>query len=119
MVRPIASEDSLLYLAWTEHQRRLVEEMTGGRVGYIHLPDMGVDGISEWVKWFYGQIRKQGLVIDVRSNGGGNVSPMILERLQRRLLGYDFERNMDIPNTTPGTVFHGHLVCLIDEDTEK
>ncbi len=117
MVNPIAGEDDLIYLALTERRRRMVEEMTGGRVGYIHLPDMGGNGIREWVKWFYGQIRKEALVIDVRSNGGGNVSPMIIQRLQRQVMGYDFERNMDIPNTTPGTVFHGHLVCLLDEDT--
>ncbi len=117
LVKPISDEDNLIYLALTERQRRMVEEMTGGRAGYIHLPDMGVRGIAEWVKWFYGQIRKEALVIDVRSNGGGNVSPMIIQRLQRQVMGWDFERNMDIPNTTPGTTFHGHMVCLLDEDT--
>ncbi len=117
MIKPVSDEDNLIYLALIESRRRMVDKMTGGRVGYIHLPDMGVRGIAEWVKWFYGQIRKDALVIDVRSNGGGNVSPMIIQRLQRRVMGYDYERNMEIPNTTPGTVFHGHLVCLLDEDT--
>ncbi len=117
LVTPVAAEDALIYLALTERRRRMVDELTGGRAGYIHLPDMGAGGIREWVKWFYGQIRKEALVIDVRSNGGGNVSPMIIERLQRQVMGYDYERNMDIPNTTPGTAFHGHLVCLLDEDT--
>ena len=117
LVTPVADEDALIYLAWTERRRQIVEELTGGRVGYIHLPDMGNDGIREWIKWFYGQIRKEALVIDVRSNGGGNVSPMLIERLQRRVLAYDYERNKDIPDTTPGTAFHGHLACLLDEDT--
>ena len=117
MVEPIASEDDLLYLAWVESNRRYVAERTGGRVGYLHLPNMGSSGIREWIKWYYGQIRKAGLVIDVRSNGGGNVSQWILERLRRQLLMFDFERNVDYPDTYPDVVFHGHLVCLLDEDT--
>ena len=47
-------------------------ELTDGRVGYLHIPDMGAEGIQEFIKWFYGQIRKEGLIIDVRGNGGGN-----------------------------------------------
>ena len=69
--------------------------LTGGRVGYLHLPDMGADGIREFIKWFYPQIRKEGLVVDVRGNGGGNVSQMIIERLRRELLGTRFARNSD------------------------
>ncbi|NJL26687.1 MAG: hypothetical protein HC897_01840 [Thermoanaerobaculia bacterium] len=116
-VEPIGSENDLLYLRWTERNRRWVDEHSQGRVGYLHIPDMGEAGIREFIKWFYGQIRKEGLVIDVRSNGGGNVSPMILERLQRRLLMMDYERNSDVPDTYPSATFHGQLVCLIDEDT--
>ncbi len=56
--------------------------MTGGKVGYIHVPDMGADGIREFIKWYYPQIRKEGLIVDVRANGGGNVSRMLIERLQ-------------------------------------
>jgi tricorn protease len=114
---PITDEDSLIYLDWVSHNRRKVDEMTGGRVGYIHIPDMGGDGIWEFIKHFYGQIRKEGLVIDVRNNGGGNVSQMILERLQRKLLGVDFARTSELASTYPGTVFYGHLVCLINENS--
>ncbi len=117
LVNPIANEDALLYLAWTERARNIVEERGGGRIGYLHIPDMSADGIREWIKWYYGQIRKEALVVDVRSNGGGNVSPMIIERLRRDTLMLDFERNRDSVDTSPGGVFHGHLVCLIDEDT--
>ncbi len=117
LVDPIGSEDALIYLAWTHRNRRIVDDLGDGRIGYLHIPDMSADGIREWIKWYYGQVRKEGLVVDVRSNGGGNVSPMIIERLRRKVLMLDFERNRDSVDTSPGGVFHGHLVCLIDEDT--
>jgi len=113
--RPIASESSLLYLDWVNGNREAVDRATNGRVGYIHIPNMGADGIYEFIKWFYPQIRKEGMVVDVRSNGGGNVSQWILERLDRELLGTRFGRLADTPATYPYTVFHGHLVCLLDE----
>jgi tricorn protease len=76
---------------------------------------MGSDGIREFIKWYYGQIRKEGLVIDVRGNGGGNVSQMLIERLGRELLSVDYSRNNDFAHTYPQTVFNGHLVCLLNE----
>jgi tricorn protease len=112
---PIFSEASLLYLAWVNANRVKVTEATDGRVGYIHLPDMGAGGIYEFIKWFYPQIRKEGLVVDVRSNGGGNVSQWIIERLDSRLLGTRFGRQSEDPLTYPYTVFHGHKVCLLNE----
>jgi tricorn protease len=116
-VEPIDDEDDLLYLEWVLRNRQRVEQRSGGRLGYLHIPDMGPGGLAEWIKWFYGQIRKEGMVIDVRSNGGGNVSPMVIERLRRDVLMVDFERHREIPDTSPGVVFNGHLACLIDEDT--
>ncbi|MEM7355878.1 MAG: S41 family peptidase [Acidobacteriota bacterium] len=117
LVQPIASEDDLIYLDWTRRSRRRVHEASDGKVGYIHLPNMGASGLREWIKGFYSQIRKDGLIIDVRSNGGGNVSQMIIDRLRRELLMVDFERHQENPDPYPGTVFTGHLVCLLDEDT--
>ncbi len=114
---PVTEERSLRYLAEVEANRRRVSEMTDGRVGYLHVPDMGAAGIQEFIKWFYGQIRKEGLVIDVRGNGGGNVSQMLIERLGRRVLGTGFARTYDTPDTYPAVAFHGHLVCLLDEDS--
>lgn len=113
--RPVFSEASLLYLEWVSDNRQKVSEMTDGRVGYLHIPDMGATGIYEFIKWFYPQIRKEGLVIDVRSNGGGNVSQWIIERLDTELLGTRFGYASDEPRTYPYTVFHGHMVCLIDQ----
>ena len=114
---PVSAERRLRYLTEVEANRRKVSELTGGRVGYLHVPDMGADGIQEFIKWFYGQIRKEGLVIDVRGNGGGNVSQMLIERLSRSVLGTRFARTYDTPGTYPATAFHGHLVCILDEDS--
>jgi len=65
--RPITDESNLIYLDWVDHNRHKVEQATGGRVGYIHIPDMGANGIREFIKWYYPQIRKEGLVVDVRA----------------------------------------------------
>ena len=113
--RPIASEQSLLYLDWVRGNRERVAAATAGRVGYLHLPDMGANGIYEFIKWYYPQLRKEGLIVDVRSNGGGNVSQWIIERLDSKLLGTSFGSRSDEPGTYPATVFHGHMVCLINE----
>ena len=112
---PIDSEASLLYMEWVEGNRKKVHDMTDGRVGYIHLPDMGSNGIYEFIKWYYPQIRKEGMVVDVRSNGGGNVSQWIIERLDSRLLGTRFGYQSDKASTYPASVFHGHKVCLINQ----
>jgi tricorn protease len=113
--KPINSEASLLYLDQVNHNRAQVEKMTDGKVGYIHIPNMGGPGIYEFIKWYYPQIRKEGMVVDVRNNGGGNVSQWIIERLDSKMLGTRFGYASKYPGTYPATVFHGHLVCLINE----
>lgn len=113
--RPVTSESNLLYLEWVTGNREKVAKLTDGRVGYLHIPDMSANGIYEFIKWFYPQIRKEGLVIDVRSNGGGNVSQWIIERLSRRLLGTRFGYHGEQARTYPYAVFHGHLVCLLNQ----
>ncbi len=112
---PITSENELRYLAWVEKNREQVTKATGGRVGYLHIPDMGADGIREFIKWFYPQIKKEGLILDDRSNGGGNVSQMIIERLRRQLLSVRFGRTNDDFTTYPSAVFNGPMVCLLNE----
>ncbi len=116
-IRPISDEGNLVYLDWVSRNYDKVAEATDGEVGYFHLPDMGENGIREFNKWFYSQTRKKGLIVDVRSNGGGNVSQMVIDRLRRTLLATGFARTNDFASTYPETVFHGHLVCLLDEDS--
>ncbi len=113
--QPIASEDKLVYLEMVLRNKERVEKATNGRAGYLHIPDMGADGIREFIKWYYPQLDKEGLVIDVRSNGGGNVSRMIIDRLRREVLALTYPRTADRPSTYPDGAFHGSLVCLLNE----
>ncbi|MBX7185576.1 MAG: PDZ domain-containing protein [Vicinamibacteria bacterium] len=112
---PITSESDLNYLDWINRNRRKVSELSGGRVGYLHIPDMGGPGIREFIKWYYGQIRKDGLVVDVRANGGGNVSRMIIERLRRKLLAVNFGRTDELADPYPDGVFIGPMAAILDE----
>jgi tricorn protease len=111
--RPITSEEKLVYFDWVAGNRRRVDELSGGRIGYLHVPDMGADGISEFIKWYYPQIRKEALIIDDRNNGGGNVSRMLIERLSKRVLGAQWGRTSDEPALYP-EAFTGPMVTLLD-----
>ena len=115
--RPITDETSLIYLDWVNRNRRKVAEMTGGRVGYIHIPDMGAAGLREFIKTYYGQITREGLVVDVRTNGGGNVSQMLIERLRRKVLALNYSRNVDEANTYPGGVFVGPMAAILNQNS--
>lgn len=113
-VVPIADEANLYYFNWVEDNIKKVNEATKGKVGYLHIPDMGVGGLNEFVKYYYPQLQKKALIIDVRGNGGGNVSPMIIERLRREAAMIDIARNT-IPDVDPGGLVWGPKVCLINE----
>jgi tricorn protease len=112
-VKPIGSEQDLRYYDWVERNRKKVDEATGGRVGYVHIPNMGGPGLQEFIRQYYPQIRKQGLVVDVRYNGGGFVSEMILERLRRVVVGMGNQRGSR-PSTFPTAAFNGVMVGLIN-----
>jgi tricorn protease len=112
--RPLDTETNLIYLAWITGNRERVTKLSNGRVGYIQLPDMGEDGMREFIKQYFGQVRKEGLIVDVRENGGGFISQTLLERLARRPLGVDYGRTDEDPQPYPAVVFYGHMACLID-----
>jgi tricorn protease len=115
--RPITDEGNLIYLDWIAANRRRVAEMTNGRVGYIHIPDMGAAGIREFIKWYYPQLDKEGMVVDVRANGGGNVSRMIIERLRRKTLGGNFFRTNDAVTTYPDSAAPNAMVAILNENS--
>jgi len=114
---PITDENNLKYLNWVNGNRRRVSEMSKGQVGYLHVPDMGANGIREFIKWYYPQIRKAGLIVDVRANGGGNVSRMLIERLRRELLAMGFARTNSEGATYPDGVFIGPMAALLNENS--
>lgn len=116
---PITDEGNLVYLNWVNRNREMVDKLSNGRIGYIHIPDMGANGIREFIKYFYANTNKEALVVDDRANGGGNVSRMIIERLRRQLMAMQHVRTSDIPNTYPDGVFLGPMVCLLDENSSS
>jgi tricorn protease len=114
-VRTLANEYAARYRDWVEANRRQVHDATEGRVGYIHLPDMAYDGFAEFHRQYLVEYDHDGLIVDVRWNGGGMVSGLLLEKLARRRLGYDFQR------WGPPTPYfkespRGPLVALTDEN---
>ena len=114
VVVPVEDERGLYYFTWVQDNIAKVSKATNGRVGYIHIPDMGVAGLNQFAKYFYPQTEKAAMIVDVRSNGGGNVSPMIIERLRRELVLVDIARNGS-PQANPGAMILGPKVLLADE----
>lgn len=114
VVVPLADDKALRYHDWVRRNREYVAQKTGGEVGYLHVPDMGVGGLTEFDTWFYPQLDKAALVVDVRWNGGGFVSQMLVERLQREVLQYFFARGGG-RWTWPDRTLNGPFVVLTNE----
>ncbi len=93
VVETLRSEGALRYRAWVEHNRRLVEEASDGRIGYIHVPDTGVNGQNELFRQFFGQTRTEALIIDERWNGGGQLPNRFIELLNRPRTNYFARRD--------------------------
>jgi tricorn protease len=113
-VVPTADEAPLYYLDWVQKNIDYVTKKTGGEVGYLHIPDMAQPGLNEFTKLYFPQIQKHALIVDVRGNGGGFVSPLVIERLRRALVMVGIARN-GMPQTDPPQTFVGPMVTLINE----
>ncbi|MBF0500055.1 MAG: PDZ domain-containing protein [Candidatus Riflebacteria bacterium] len=114
VVKPIASEFGVRYREWVETNRRIVHEKTAGRVGYVHIPNMGPLGYSEFHRYFLAEIDREGLIVDVRFNGGGHVSQLILEKLARRRIAYTQSRWFGV-EPYPGDSVAGPIVALTNQ----
>ncbi len=115
VVRPIENEQPLRLWHWIETNRKAVSDATGGRVGYIYLPNTAGAGYTFFNRYFFSQIDKDALIIDERSNGGGQAANYIVEVLSRKHLSSWKDRD-GLPYNTPAGALHGPKVMLIDQD---
>lgn len=113
IIKPIGSEADLRYRAWIERNRAYVEEQTGGKVGYIYVPDTGVNGQNNLFRQFYGQAHKEALIIDERWNGGGQIPTRFIELLNRPVTNY-WARSNGKDWKWPPDAHHGPKCMLIN-----
>lgn len=111
VVKPLSSERTLRYLDWVEHNRLIAEKESKGQIGYIHLPDTYMGSSLEFPKYFYAQMRKKGLIVDGRFNGGGLDPDIFLRRLDKPVHAY-WTRRYSHDQTIPDFATRAHMVCL-------
>ena len=114
IVKTLYSDVPARYRAWVEENRRRVHAASGGRLGYLHIPDMGPHGYAEFHRGFLAEVERDGLIVDVRYNGGGHVSQLLLEKLARRRIGYDQSRWGGVA-PYPAESVAGPIVALTNE----
>ncbi|RKU13707.1 peptidase [Candidatus Poribacteria bacterium] len=114
-LKVLGGEHELRYREWVSQNRRYVHEKTDGKVGYVHIPDMGRRGYAEFHRGFLAEVSYPGLLIDVRYNGGGHVSQLLLEKLARRRIGYDVPR-WGTPHPYPDASVLGPMVAVTNEN---
>ena len=113
-VVPVDDEGGLRHLAWIEDNRRKVDQMTGGRVAYIHMPDTNVGGYTSFMRYFFAQVDKDAAIIDERFNHGGSLATNIIEYLQRKLMSVGTARDGADFLQPQGAIF-GPKVMIINE----
>ncbi len=114
-ITTLRSETALRYREWVESNRKYVHEKSKGKVGYVHVPNMGPDGFAEFHRYYLTEVEKESLIVDVRFNGGGHVSQLLLEKLARKRLGYD-EQRWAKAVTYPSHTVLGSIVALTNEN---
>jgi tricorn protease len=113
-VVPLASERRLRYQDWVAANRRRVRELSDGQAGYLHVPDMMGEGWAHFHRDLRAEMARDTLILDVRQNRGGHVSELVVEKLARRIMGWDLGRGRR-PVTYPSDVPRGPVVALADE----
>lgn len=111
---PLASDRRLRYLDWVRRKRAEVRELSGGLAGYLHVPDMVSEGWADFHRDLRTEMLLDALIVDVRANSGGHISQLIVEKLARRVIGWDVSRAMQ-PASYPGDAPRGPVVAIADE----
>ncbi len=114
VVVPLADEEPLRYHAWVADRRAYVHERSGGRLGYLHVPDMQAPGWAQIHRDLRVEVAREGLVVDVRENRGGHTSQLVVEKLARRIVGWDLPRGMQ-PFSYPMDAPRGPVVAVANE----
>ena len=114
-LKVLRSERELRYREWVSQNRQYVHEKTDGKVGYVHIPDMSRRGYAEFHRGFLAEVSYPALLVDVRYNGGGHVSQLLLEKLSRRRIGYDVPR-WGTPHPYPDASVLGPMIAVTNEN---
>ncbi len=117
-VVPLLDERPLRYQDWVAKRRAVVRELSGGRCGYLHIPDMGGSGWAQFNRDLRMEVSRPALIVDVRGNAGGHISELVVEKLTRTILGWDLTRNAQ-PVSYASNAPRGPVVALADEATSS
>ncbi|MCX5048782.1 MULTISPECIES: S41 family peptidase [unclassified Streptomyces] len=117
-VVPLIDERPLRYQDWVAKRRAVVRELSGGRCGYLHIPDMGGSGWAQFNRDLRLEVSRPALIVDVRGNAGGHISELVVEKLTRKILGWDLTRNAQ-PVSYASNAPRGPVVALADEATSS
>ncbi|MEU6538204.1 S41 family peptidase [Streptomyces sp. NPDC047000] len=117
-VLPLVDERPLRYQDWVAKRRQVVRELSGGRCGYLHIPDMGGSGWAQFNRDLRMEVSRPALIVDVRGNAGGHISELVIEKLTRTILGWDLTRNAQ-PVSYASSAPRGPVVAIADEATSS
>ncbi|MFD9218726.1 S41 family peptidase [Streptomyces sp. NPDC060064] len=117
-VIPLVDERPLRYQDWVAKRREVVRELSGGKCGYLHIPDMGGSGWAQFNRDLRLEVSRPALIVDVRGNAGGHISELVVEKLTRKIVGWDLTRNAQ-PVSYASNAPRGPIVALADEATSS
>ncbi|MFB9369423.1 S41 family peptidase [Kitasatospora albolonga] len=115
VVVPLADEEALRYHDWVAGRRAAVRALSDGRLGYLHVPDMQVGGWAQIHRDLRVEMSKEGVIVDLRENRGGHTSQLIIEKLTRKVVGWDYARDLATPAPYPQDAPRGPVVALADQ----